>query len=145
MKDGEFIIAPMVAAALFGADPNLLWFALGCVLWTFTEYSTHRLLHVLRLPLHHHHHARPREEPSPIFWPFWTLVFGLVWLAPLAMISGLAAAYTWFINVHRDCHHNTDNVLPSLLEHHDKHHHAHPNSNFGVSTRFWDWAFRTLA
>lgn len=143
VKNGEFFLTPIIAAALFGANPNPLLFFAGALLWTFIEYAVHRGLHVTKSRAHHHHHADPQDEPGAIFWPFWLGLLFAVWLAPMGLCAGLVAGYSWFIYVHHACHFDASTVMPELLSHHDKHHHAHPGANFGVSTRLWDRLFRT--
>ncbi len=158
MLKGLSLGVPVAAAAGCWV---LGWFA-----WTLAEYSLHRWpfhwrfgggklgdrLHFLMHGVHHEWvHDRLRLVMPPavsaglfaLFWGFWLLVAGEVWMFPI--YSGFVFGYVVYDCVHYATHHGRfDNrVFKRLKAHHMNHHFNHPEKKFGVSTTFWDHVFRT--
>jgi hypothetical protein len=88
-------------------------------------------------------------DPFSYFAPFgfhataWVLCYGISGEAALAhaVVAGGFVQYAWFRAVHRLLHSARGRaVFPGLARFHQRHH-RHPHTNFGVSTRIWDWLF----
>jgi len=142
---------------------GILAFALGVVFWTFLEYVIHRfLLHKkgLRNPATGEHMRHHRE--GGYFAPFWkkliaasafftisTLVAALlVDLLHGALFSmGTAGMYILYEVTHKRLHARNPLIGYGLIirKHHFYHHFGDPKNNHGVTVRFWDRVFGTLA
>ena len=136
------------------------WFeavGLGLLAWTAIEYVLHRwVLH--RVPpfnrLHGMHHAHPG---ALIGTPTWlsTSLFLTLWAAlgheasaPVAggLATGLMTGYLAYALVHDAVHHRRARPRSWLYRaklRHARHHRTGSNSDFGVSTGFWDGVLRT--
>jgi sterol desaturase/sphingolipid hydroxylase (fatty acid hydroxylase superfamily) len=130
---------------------------LGWFSWTLLEYVVHRVaLHhlVWFRDLHAAHHADPRSyigTPTPLS----VVIFYLMGYVPASLVfgradaagwmAGLLAGYLSYVVAHWAVHHlNGNNVLLRRLKRqHAMHHHRAQDSNFGVTTAFWDRVFRT--
>ncbi len=139
----------VTAVAAFGA---------GLLLWTFIEYLVHGILsHRFRTfvsPLHGSHHKEPRAVfTSVLAWgPIAVAVFAAA-IAGLGVSLGLALGggvlagflhYEWF---HWRIHFRQARTprQRKLRNHHLAHHFRDAGSYHGVTTRFWDHVFGTLA
>ena len=154
-----------VLFAWLGAHHGLSWPAvilssfLGVATFSLIEYAIHRwLLHnpkSVLYPLHEAHHNHP-ETPSAFLFPTSLVVLGLVWLCvayafhlPAAsfFIAGVAAGYCCFGALHHFEHTTRINQIPFrwLQKRWAAHsvHHRLDQSNFGVTTSFWDYVFGT--
>lgn len=135
------------------------WALLGLLGWTVMEYALHRfVLHGLP-PFsrwHAEHHRRPEAllgTPTLVSAAFFA---GLVYLPALwALGRWPAAAFTWgvllgylfYATVHHAIHHWPLDTgwLRQRKRWHAQHHHVHPVSGFGVTTRVWDKLFHAAA
>ncbi|KAH0356455.1 fatty acid hydroxylase, partial [Aureobasidium melanogenum] len=141
----------------------------GLCIWTLVEYVLHRFLFhldqylpdnrvgiTLHFLLHGIHHYLPMDRlrlvmPPTLFLvlatPFWYLahtVFFYDWNAATAVFCGGIFGYICYDLTHYFLHHKT---LPAywreLKKYHLAHHFADYENGFGVTSRFWDWVFKT--
>ncbi len=132
-----------------------LW-AMGFFVWTFTEYVFHRWMYHMGLPLTVDGHQKHHDDPTAyISMPFivspllFLPIHGVfsVWLGIAgfsSVLSGWFGGYTIYSLMHHSLHHYK---MPFAwlrhLQSQHRVHHALPDSNFGVTTRFWDRVFGT--
>ena len=134
-------------------------FVFGVAVFSLIEYSIHRwLLHDPKsalFPLHEAHHNNPNGLSAFLF-PTSLLVLGLVWLifsyglhVPYVsfFIAGVGSGYFYFGVLHHVEHSTRINQIPfrwlqKRWAAHSVHHHL-DQSNFGVTTSFWDYVFGT--
>jgi sterol desaturase/sphingolipid hydroxylase (fatty acid hydroxylase superfamily) len=131
-------------------------FLAGVLLWLIMEYPFHRwFLHVLFRKIHSDHHRRPRKFVSgPWFAHPLTaiaicaaLTTFLIPATAALFVAGLYVGYIHFRIIHRMVHY-----CPRLMRgrfwgqqlHIHALHHAHPGTNFGFGTMFWDRVFGTF-
>lgn len=143
--DGSFLAIPLALVA-------------GWATWTFMEYIVHRFVFHGRIAPalrgHALHHRRARATVGvPFFVPgtlgvlIWTaLSVPLGYLVAGAWVAGLMWAYVAYGLLHHAQHHTRfrSGWLRALQLHHLVHHRKEAG-NFGVTTRFWDRVFGTLA
>lgn len=129
---------------------------LGLGLWSFFEYVLHRYLyHEIPGPLtigHDLHHQEPRALLGIPWYLTAVVLVGIYYLlttllpkAQLGIVMGFCwLGYIGYCLMHHAIHHwNFKNQwFRGLRSHHLKHHHFH-NSNWGITTVFWDRIFRT--
>lgn len=137
-----------------------LYLLAGLAWWTLLEYLLHRFVfhHFPRTLGRRHlqHHAQPRvrrlaRAPLPSSLGGLAL-HGLVGTPFLglagagAFVTGVALGYLGYEWIHWQVHYGRRAARrwPVLRRHHLLHHHAHPGSRFGVSTRVWDRIFRSM-
>lgn len=136
----------------------LLWLV-GFALFSLAEYSIHRwLLHnpkTFLFPLHDAHHRRP-DMPASSFFLTGMVVLMLIWLflryalgfqEAGFFISGFAAAYSYYGIFHHVEHSTRINQIPfrwmqKTWAAHSVHHRLQ-ETNFGVTSSFWDHIFKT--
>lgn len=132
--------------------------------WTVAEYLLHRFLfHFhpttelgkrISFITHGVHHDYPNDSKRLVMppalsvfiaLPFW---FGFQWAFGefnLAFFAGFLTGYLIYDMMHYALHHA--NVkwawFAALKEHHMIHHYAEPENGFGVSSKMWDYIFRT--
>jgi sterol desaturase/sphingolipid hydroxylase (fatty acid hydroxylase superfamily) len=158
---GDFLSVPlaiMIFAGLSGMD-RLYLVPLGFAVWTLLEYWVHRVAfhrYSVTRRLHQLHHDRPSDleaERSSLSTPFLALPVGTVLIATAgledgsAIFAGLLGGYLTFIAIHHAVHRwpiEPGSLLYSAKMRHLTHHHLE-NCNFGVTTDFWDFLFRTNA
>jgi sterol desaturase/sphingolipid hydroxylase (fatty acid hydroxylase superfamily) len=132
-----------------------LW-AIGYFVWTFSEYVFHRWMYHMGLPLTVEGHMKHHDDPTALIaMPFivspllFLPIHGVfsVWLQIAgfsSVLSGWFGGYAIYSLMHHSLHHYK---MPfSWLRHlQSQHriHHALPDANFGVTTRFWDRVFGT--
>lgn len=131
----------------------------GWATWTLLEYLVHRgAFHGPFGPAlrgHAIHHDLPKTTVGiPFFLP--SLVAVVIWaglrvvfgsdLVAGAWMAATLVSYTGYGLMHHAQHHVRfrSRWLRELQRHHLVHH-AQPDRNFGVTTRFWDGVFGTLA
>lgn len=133
-------------------------FAISVAAWTLLEYALHRVVFhhfpVVRA-MHDEHHV---HETASTGTPLWISLVAIVALAflplwllggfPLASAAtaGLMSGYLWYVCTHHALHHwhpEHRGYLYRLKRRHALHHHVDGNSNFGVTTGFWDRVFCT--
>jgi sterol desaturase/sphingolipid hydroxylase (fatty acid hydroxylase superfamily) len=135
----------------------VLWCAAGLLLWTFSEYCVHRwLLHhapILRR-MHEAHHEKPEKYiasfpalvPVLLIGAASIMFAGFGWLAFTSVAVGLLTGYIFYSYVHFAAHHvqrSRWSYLRDAKQRHMLHHVGAADSNFGVTTGFWDNAFVT--
>ncbi|NPA33368.1 MAG: fatty acid hydroxylase [Chlorobi bacterium] len=164
------IIAVIVGFAIFEIKMNI-WsvialFLLGWFTWTITEYIVHRFLYhtetdwewLRRIQDRGHgiHHRHPKDPyclaMPPIFSIFlaaglFVLFYYLLKDLAFAFYGGFVFGYLVYLLFHWAQHRLPKRDVPKFLqplwEHHVIHHYKDPDVNFGVSTRLWDFLFRT--
>ncbi|NWT03644.1 FA2H hydroxylase, partial [Mionectes macconnelli] len=144
-------------------------FLLGMVLWSLLEYLIHRFVFHMKPPasnyylitlhflLHGQHHKSPFDSSRLVFPPVpASLVIGFFYgvlrlLLPevlgLSVFVGGLCGYVIYDMMHYYLHYGSPKkgtYLYGLKAYHVKHHFEHQKSGFGISTRFWDYPFRTL-
>ncbi|KAM7011194.1 fatty acid 2-hydroxylase isoform 2-T2 [Passerculus sandwichensis] len=144
-------------------------FLLGMVLWSLLEYLIHRFVFHMKPPasnyylitlhflLHGQHHKSPFDSSRLVFPPVpASLVIGFFYgvlrlLLPevlgLCVFVGGLCGYVIYDMMHYYLHYGSPKkgtYLYGLKAYHVKHHFEHQKSGFGISTRFWDYPFRTL-
>jgi sterol desaturase/sphingolipid hydroxylase (fatty acid hydroxylase superfamily) len=158
---GDFVTIPL-AILMFAALAGLSRWHLvvvGMAAWTLLEYLVHRFA-FHRFPLgrslhqlHHDHPSDPDAERSSLSTPLVASPFGFLLLGTAglengsAIFAGLLSGYLVFIAVHYAVHRWPIEpgswLYPTKIRHLT--HHRLENCNFGVTTAFWDIAFRTSA
>lgn len=166
---GGFIV---YGAAVPFIDPSvgiargLLFFLLGVLAWTFTEYMLHRFLFHMRpgpvrkakirqFMMHGYHHEFPNDKmrlvaPPLMSWPIGlglALLYRLI-LGPVAwwpMFAGTCLGYLAYDWIHYYTHHFTPTTALGkyLRRIHMVHHFANSEANHGISSPLWDVVFRT--
>ncbi|NXD48636.1 FA2H hydroxylase, partial [Corvus moneduloides] len=144
-------------------------FILGMILWSLLEYLIHRFVFHMKPPasnyylitlhflLHGQHHKSPFDSSRLVFPPVpASLVIGFFYgvlrlLLPevlgLSVFVGGLCGYVIYDMMHYYLHYGSPKkgtYLYGLKAYHVKHHFEHQKSGFGISTRFWDYPFRTL-
>ncbi|NXU19397.1 FA2H hydroxylase, partial [Pardalotus punctatus] len=145
-------------------------FLLGMILWSLLEYLIHRFVFHMKPPasnyylitlhflLHGQHHKSPFDSSRLVFPPVpASLVIGFFYgvlrlLLPevlgLSVFVGGLCGYVIYDMMHYYLHYGSPKkgtYLYGLKAYHVKHHFEHQKSgSFGISTRFWDYPFRTL-
>ncbi|XP_004625842.1 fatty acid 2-hydroxylase [Octodon degus] len=144
-------------------------FVLGMFLWSLVEYFIHRFLFhmkpsadscyliMLHFALHGQHHKAPFDGSRLVFPPVpASLMIGFIYLVirlilPEAvggtMFAGGLLGYVLYDMIHYYLHFGSPHkgsYLYSMKAHHVKHHFAHQQSGFGISTKLWDYLFHTL-
>jgi sterol desaturase/sphingolipid hydroxylase (fatty acid hydroxylase superfamily) len=143
----------------------LLYFFLGLIIWTLTEYLLHRFLfhfHPKSVTMkkffwtfHGVHHDYPQDSkrlvmpPSVslplaiLFYFFFNFIIGNTNL--FSFFAGFLTGYLFYDITHYAIHHFNfkSSIFKSLKDHHSIHHYKYENLGFGVSSPFWDYIFRT--
>ncbi len=168
---GWFLSRPIAAQSL-GAGAVTAAFAIGLVVWTFTEYTMHRFIfhfapedpprwleRVLFL-LHGVHHLQPNCKtrlvmPPLVSIPLAALFLGLfqlvvgrgigasAWVAPL--FAGFLTGYLGYDMIHYATHHLPMKWKPLRVvkRYHMQHHFIMMDRRYGVSSPLWDIVFHT--
>lgn len=147
----DFALYPLAAAIATAVYCRSAWWLAGIpagfVLWTLTEYWTHRsILH--RWFWHGTHELHHRLPAGYVVFDMWKLplFFAACFLAmPPAIFVGFVLGYVWFLTLHHLLHH------VDLREHTWLHryaiwhgrHHKLGNVNYGITVNWWDRLFRT--
>ena len=132
------------------------YYALGLLSWTLTEYVFHRWVYHLDYGIFSHGHDRHHEDPTcyvampwfvtPIlFIPLQQLVAGYFGVHGFSsFVAGWFGGFVAYSFMHHSLHHYK---LPFAwyrhLQSQHRIHHALPETNFGVTVRFWDRVFGT--
>jgi sterol desaturase/sphingolipid hydroxylase (fatty acid hydroxylase superfamily) len=132
-------------------------FATGIFAWTLTEYTFHRwMYHNVGINLTREGHEKHHENPKMYIampWFVTPLLFVPVQLV-LAEFLGLRGVSTllsgWFVGfvayglMHHSLHHyKLPFVWYRRLAAQHRIHHAFPETNYGVTMRYWDRVFGT--
>jgi len=159
-----FLYRSIVTLELSFAD-IILYFFIGIVVWTFTEYFLHRFIFhftpksefgkKIHFIFHGVHHDYPNDTkrlvmPPSVSIPLATLfyflfeaIFGTVLVSPFFV--GFLIGYIFYDTTHYAIHHfNIKNKFwKAIKDHHMKHHYKDSERGFGVSQPTWDYVFRT--
>lgn len=153
----------------FAADVNfihfVLFFIIGLIVWTSTEYIMHRFLfHYhptsefgkrIHFIFHGVHHDYPRDKlrlvlPPSVSIPLATGFYFLFasFLTPkllFAFFPGFLLGYLIYDMLHYAMHHFNfkSGIMKKVKQHHMLHHYQDPNKGFGVSTSLWDIVLRS--
>lgn len=142
-----------------------IWFLIGIVVWTFTEYFLHRFVfhyqpksefgNRLHFLMHGVHHAYPKDSkrlvmPPSVSLPLASLFF-ILYLKILGYIivspffAGFLTGYLFYDITHYAIHHFNlhSKFWLAIKNHHAKHHYQNPELGFGVSQPVWDYVFGT--
>lgn len=168
-----FIFLPVVGYFLYRAvavsHMSLLsivgYFALGLFVWTFTEYVLHRFLFHWQPPgkigerihfvFHGVHHDYPSDSKrlvmvptvsiplATLFYFLFKLIIGPINVAPF--FCGFILGYLFYDMTHYAIHHYNfkSKFWLDLKHHHMLHHYKDMNHRYGVSSKIWDYVFRT--
>ena len=133
--------------------------AAGALAWGLLEYCGHRWFFHLPGSPAHKGHMRHHDEPDELFampWFATTIVAFALWFVLRVAIpdgpasffmAALIAGYISYGTVHHVNHHVNINVLPAKLlkrsRANHRIHHKMPDTNYGVTTTFWDLVFGT--
>lgn len=142
-----------------------LYFILGILIWTFTEYFLHRFIfHFqpksdfgkrLHFMFHGVHHDYPKDSkrlvmPPGISLPLASLFFILFYYAIGEVLVnpffvGFLTGYLFYDITHYAIHHfNVKSKFWLVIKnHHMLHHYKHSDKGFGVSQPAWDYIFGT--
>lgn len=133
-----------------------LLFVAGLAVWTLSEYVFHRWVYhqergIFGSGHRMHHDAEKAYIAMPWFISAVTIFavwYGVTIAAGVHAFSGLAAGwmtgfvlYSWVHHVHH--HAALGNLRMRKLRAYHRVHHRFPETNFGVTTRFWDRVFKT--
>jgi sterol desaturase/sphingolipid hydroxylase (fatty acid hydroxylase superfamily) len=156
------LVALSVRAGL-GAASVAARMVLGAAAWSFAEYLIHRYAFhfvprsrlgvALAYLSHGVHHAYPRDPhrlvlPLIVSAPIGAVLFAAALLAgpqALALLAGFDLGYLAYDLIHYRIHaYEADSgIFKWLRRYHFQHHFSVPDRQFGVSTPFWDYVFRT--
>lgn len=131
------------------ADATRCGVALGVVLWTLIEYILHRHVFHGNFPLirraHADHHRDPGGYRGVASLPTLIATQALLWTSVAndvaGVMLGLMSGYLWYIATHALCH--SDRVGCWMAATHARHHHRAAKADYGVTSPFWDFVFRT--
>jgi sterol desaturase/sphingolipid hydroxylase (fatty acid hydroxylase superfamily) len=142
-----------------------LLFLVGFVSWTLIEYLLHRFVfhfhpttelgQRVHFLVHGIHHDYPNDSKrlvmppmlsAPLASVFFVLFYALFgFYFGLDLFAGMITGYLIYDMMHYALHHiSLDNpMFKDLKEHHMIHHFQDPEHGFGVSSKMWDYIFRT--
>ena len=137
-----------------------LFFIVGLIVWTSTEYIMHRFIFhyhpksefgkKIHFIFHGVHHDYPRDKlrlvlPPSVSIPLATAFYFLFasFLAPqflFAFFPGFLLGYLIYDMLHYAMHHYNfkSGIMKKVKQHHMLHHYQDPNKGFGVSSSLWD-------
>jgi sterol desaturase/sphingolipid hydroxylase (fatty acid hydroxylase superfamily) len=165
----DMVVSPLLAGGLssfalthFTNYALLRWLAmvlLGAALWTFIEYTTHRVIYhrVAAFKKYHEaHHADPQAYigAPPLLGASVVLLISFLPVATFApalatgLCVGMLTGYTVYLLVHHAIHFRKPTPGTYLYRarlYHAAHHYRNDEGNFGVTTSFWDRVFGTRA
>jgi len=130
-------------------------FAAGLASWTLSEYVFHRWLYHLGFAIARSGHEKHHEDPTAYIAMPW-MVTPLLFLPPQFVAAWFEVPYVssflggWFGGfiaysfLHHSLHHYKSRFAWFRhLQSEHRIHHALPETNFGVTMRFWDRVFGT--
>lgn len=130
-------------------------FAFGVFVWTFIEYTFHRWMYHSGWSWTREGHQRHHDEPTAyvampwmvtpiVFFPIQILFVKLHLPGGSSVLAGVLGGFTAYSFTHHSLHHYK---MPFAwlrhLQSQHRIHHAIPESNYGVTMRFWDRVFGT--
>lgn len=143
----------------------LLFFMLGLLVWSFTEYTMHRFLFhyhptsewgkKIHFVFHGVHHDYPNDAKRLVMAPvvsvplaflyyfLFQLVLGQNYVAPF--FTGFVLGYLVYDMTHYAIHHFQFKAgwWQKIKTHHMMHHYKDDENGFGVSSKLWDKIFGT--
>jgi sterol desaturase/sphingolipid hydroxylase (fatty acid hydroxylase superfamily) len=139
-----------------GMAAIIVLFAGGVFAWTLSEYVFHRWLYHLGFAIARSGHEKHHEDPTAYLALPW-FVTPLMFLPPQLLVAGWygAAGFSTFLAgwfggfvaysfMHHSLHHyKLKYAWFRHLQSEHRIHHALPETNFGVTMRFWDRVFGT--
>lgn len=168
-----FIFVPVIGyffyRAMFIDQMNVLpiigFGILGLFVWTFAEYVLHRFLFHWKPPgkigerihfvFHGVHHDYPSDSKrlvmvptvsiplATFFYFLFKLLLGPVNVSPF--FCGFLIGYLFYDMTHYAIHHYNfkSKFWLNLKHHHMLHHYKDMDHGYGVSSKIWDYVFRT--
>jgi len=135
----------------------------GVAIWSLSEYLIHRYLFhfvprsrigvALAYLSHGVHHAYPRDPhrlvlPLIVSAPIGAVLFAAAILSgpdAFPLLAGFALGYLSYDLIHYRIHayESDGGIFKWLRRYHFQHHFSVPDRQFGVSSPFWDYVFRT--
>lgn len=136
----------------------------GLFLWTFVEYCMHRFafhfiftnksIKRVHSIFHLSHHDFPNDQRKyqtllllslPAGFLFYFLLKCLISSYVDPIFTGFALGYVLYEFTHYSTHRfkMDSKIFKSLKQHHMHHHFLNMEKNFGVTSAFWDYIFRT--
>ncbi len=147
------------------AGSIVLWFIVGTIVWTFTEYTLHRFVFhfepnneigkKIHFIVHGVHHDYPKDSKRLVMPPSVSIPLAVIfyllflWIIGAADVnpffSGFLVGYMFYDTTHYAIHHyNMKNKFwLAVKNHHMKHHYQTAKKGFGVSQPTWDYVFKT--
>jgi 4-hydroxysphinganine ceramide fatty acyl 2-hydroxylase len=154
-----------VARAGVGVVASAGLFVVGALTWSFVEYWLHRTffhwvprgrwgerMHFL---VHGVHHTWPKDKYRLVMPPAVSLTLFFVFLGLNLLLlgetfgwafhAGFTFGYMVYDLMHYYVHHYNPKwtYLLNLKKHHMLHHFKDPDHRYGVSSKLWDYVFRT--
>ena len=144
----------------------IIYAIIGLVVWTLIEYVLHRYVFHFKAKsflgksilylFHGLHHDDPQDPtrllmpPVPaviyliLLWQFFSLCIPARYLE--TFMAFFIIGYLCYDYIHYGTHHFKMNgtIGKYLKRHHLKHHFAHEDSKYGVSSPLWDYIFGTV-
>lgn len=142
-----------------------LFFLLGFLVWTATEYFLHRFIfHYhptsewgkrIHFIFHGVHHDYPRDKKRLVMPPSASIplaalfyyLFSLIIAQPnlAAFFPGFLLGYLTYDMMHYAMHHYNfkSGLMKRIKQHHMLHHYQDPTKGFGVSSGLWDSVMRS--
>ena len=143
----------------------ILYFIIGLVVWTATEYVMHRFIFhyhpssefgkKIHFIFHGVHHDYPRDKMRLVLPPSVSipLAAGFYFLFAsflnphllFAFFPGFLLGYLVYDMLHYAMHHHNfkSGIMKKVKQHHMLHHYQDPNKGFGVSSSLWDILLRS--
>ncbi|MBD3903315.1 sterol desaturase family protein [Chryseobacterium sp. Ch-15] len=143
----------------------LIFFTIGLLVWTFTEYVMHRFVfHTvpkgkigerLHFVFHGVHHDYPNDAKRLVMPPSVSIPLATLFYFLFSLILEKANLYPFFSAFllgylvydigHYSIHHFNfrNKIFRKIKKHHLKHHYDDPEHGFGVSSPLWDNIFQS--
>ena len=143
----------------------VLYFLIGLIVWTLTEYVMHRFIFhfqpssefgkKMHFIFHGVHHDYPRDKkrlvlPPSVSIPLAALFYYMFsqFLSHqllLAFFPGFLLGYLIYDMLHYAMHHYNfkSGIMKKVKQHHMVHHYDEPTKGYGVSSSLWDIILRT--
>ncbi|KAJ0177642.1 hypothetical protein K1T71_006515 [Dendrolimus kikuchii] len=138
----------------------------GLIIWTALEYSLHRwVFHLnpgssitmikMHFLIHGMHHKVPFDGLRQVFPPIpafllASILYSLLQIVltyPLIKLTGALIGYLTYDMIHYYVHHGSPNdgtYLYAMKRYHSNHHFVNHDKAFGISSKIWDYAFKTF-
>lgn len=144
----------------------LLYFLLGLVLWTITEYLLHRyIFHFepksewgqrIHFIFHGVHHDYPQDAKRLVMPPSASIPLAILFYllfsfflknqsSLFSFFAGFLTGYLLYDMLHYAIHHANfkSPIMKKLKRHHMMHHYADAHKGYGVSSALWDIIFKS--